>query len=66
VRISQREVLATALDTGQLVARHRRSFARHRTLSALEHLRLLRAGRQAPGELEVERRPLDRYDALIG
>jgi transposase len=66
VRVTQREVLAAALDTGEPAARHRRSFARHRTVSDLEHLRLLRAGRQAPGELEVERRPLDRYDALIG
>jgi transposase len=65
VRVTQREVLAAALDTGQVAARHRRSFARHRTVTDLEHLRLLRAGRQRPGEVEVERRPLARYDALI-
>jgi transposase len=66
VRVSQREVLATALDTGALAARHRRSFARHRTVTDLEHRRLLRAGRERPAEPEVEHRPLARYDALIG
>jgi hypothetical protein len=44
---------------------HQRSFARHRTLTALEHVRALRElGGQAP-EPEVETRPLTRYDALI-
>jgi transposase len=66
VRISQREVLAWALDTGEPAARHRRSLARHRTITALEHLRQRRAGRMEAGELEVEQRPLSRYDALIG
>src|SRR5436190_3664367 len=66
VRVGQREVLATALGSGELACRHRRSFARHRTVTDLEHLRHLRAGRRAPGEVEVERRPLARYDALIG
>jgi hypothetical protein len=65
VRIGQAEITATALDTGEIAARHRRSFARHRTISDLEHLRLLRAGRRPSGEPEVEQRPLARYDALI-
>jgi transposase len=65
VRVTQREVLAWALDTGEPAARHRRSFARHRTITALEHLRQ-RRGRAPAGELEVEQRPLSRYDALIG
>jgi transposase len=65
VRVGQREITATALDSGEVVAHHRRSFARHRTISDLEHLRLLRAGRRAPPEPEVEQRPLARYDALI-
>ena len=65
VRVTQREVLAVALDGGEVAARHRRSFARHRTMTDLEHLRLLRAGRAAPIEPEVEHRPLARYDALI-
>jgi hypothetical protein len=66
VRVSQRQVLATALDTGEVAARHRRSFARHRTVTDLEHLRRLRASRGAAEDVEVERRPLARYDALIG
>ena len=65
VRVSQREVLAVALDTGGLACRHRRSFARHRTLTALEHARVLRQLRGTPPEPEVERRPLERYDRLI-
>jgi transposase len=62
LRVSQREVLAVALETGELVCRHRRSFARHRTITALEHARALRELRGAPPEPEVETRPLERYD----
>jgi transposase len=65
VRVSQRQLVAVALETGELACRHRRSFARHRTLSALEHARALRELRGAPAEPEVELRPLARYDALI-
>jgi transposase len=65
LRVSQREVLAVCLDTGELACRHRRSFARHRTITALEHARALRELRGAPSEPEVEMRPLARYDALI-
>ena len=65
VRVGQREISALTLDDGVLACRHRRSFARHRTITDLEHLRLLRAGRQEPAEPEVEERPLARYDALI-
>jgi transposase len=65
LRVSQREVLAVCLDTGELACRHRRSFARHRTITALEHARALRELRGAPAEPEVELRPLARYDALI-
>jgi hypothetical protein len=54
-----------ALDSGEIAARHRRSFARHRTISDLEHLRLLKSRRGATTEPEVEQRPLARYDALI-
>ncbi len=63
--VYNRELLAVCLDTGELACRHRRSFARHRTLTALEHARALRELRGAPPEPEVERRPLARYDALI-
>jgi transposase len=65
VRVSQREVVAACLDTGELACRHRRSFARHRTVTALEHARALRELRGAPPEPEVEVRPLARYDQLI-
>ncbi|MGH6763988.1 MAG: IS21 family transposase [Phyllobacterium sp.] len=65
LRVSQRDVLAACLDTGELACRHRRSFARHRTITALEHARALRELRGAPAEPEVEQRPLARYDALI-
>jgi transposase len=65
LRVSQREILAACLDTGELACRHRRSFARHRTITVLEHARALRALRGAPSEPEVERRPLQVYDALI-
>lgn len=61
----QRTVTAVALDTGELACRHARVFARHRTVTALEHARALRAGRRAPAETTVEVRPLDRYDQLI-
>jgi hypothetical protein len=65
LRVSQREILAACLDTGELACRHVRSFARHRTITALEHARALRELRGAPAEPEVEQRPLQVYDALI-
>jgi transposase len=65
VRVSQRQVLAVALETGELACSHPRSFARHRTITALAHARALRSLRGAPAEPEVELRPLERYDALI-
>jgi hypothetical protein len=65
LRISQREVIAVAFDTGELACRHVRSFARHRTITALEHARALRELRGVPPEPEVDQRPLDVYDALI-
>ena len=63
-RVSQREVSAVALDTGEVACRHQRSFAKHRTVTDLAHARALRAGRAEP-EPVVEIRPLERYDALI-
>jgi len=65
LRVSQREVVAACLETGELACRHARSFARHRTITALEHARALRELRSAPPEPEVEQRPLRVYDALI-
>jgi hypothetical protein len=67
VRVSQREVVAIALRTGELCARHRGVFAGGLTVTAPEHalalveLRAERRGR----EVEVEARPLSRYDLLI-
>ena len=63
-RVSGREVLAVALDTGELACRHPRSFAKHRTITDLAHARALKAGR-AETEPAVEIRPLARYDALL-
>jgi len=68
VRISQTEVLATVLDTGELACRHRRSFAGGLTFTAREHqseLERQRARRRQRQEVEVEVRPLSRYDELI-
>jgi transposase len=66
VRVSQRELTAVALDTGELACRHERSFARHRTITALEHARALRDSRgERQREPEVQIRPLSVYDALI-
>ena len=39
VRVGQGEITAVALDTGEPAARHRRSFARHRTIDDLAHAR---------------------------
>jgi hypothetical protein len=39
IRVGDRELTAIALDTGELACRHPRSFARHRTITALEHAR---------------------------
>lgn len=68
VRISQAEVGAVALDSGEPAASHRRSFAKHLTFTDPAHqraLKELRGERRAPKEPEVEVRPLARYDALI-
>ena len=66
VRVTQREIVAVALDTGELACRHERVFAKHRTVTALEHARALRARHGQPrDELLVEQRPLSVYDQLI-
>ena len=69
LRVSQRELIAVALDTGELAARHRRSFARHLILTdpvhqrELERLRGERKRRRDDADVEI--RPLARYDQLI-
>jgi hypothetical protein len=67
VRVSQREIVAVALDSGELAARHERVFAKNKTITALEHARALRERRGKPGveELVVQQRPLSVYDQLI-
>lgn len=65
VRVGQAKITAVVLDTGEVAAAHRRSLARHRTITDLAHARALREGRRLPAEPEVEQRPLARYDALI-
>jgi hypothetical protein len=66
VRVSQRELTALVLDTGELACRHRRRFAGALSFTDLAHqaeLERLRGDRRR--EPEVELRPLARYDALI-
>jgi transposase len=65
VRVSQHELVAVALETGEIAARHRRRFARHLTIAAHEHERALAELRAPVAEPSVEIRPLHRYDALI-
>lgn len=66
LRVSPTEVRAVALDSGELACAHERTFARHVTVTALEHARLLREQRAARRrEVAVERRPLERYDRVI-
>jgi hypothetical protein len=65
VRASQREVSAHALDTGELACSHERSFARHRTITALEHARTLKKRRGERDQTVVQQRPLEVYDHLI-
>ena len=59
---------AVILEWPVLAARHPRSFARHRTITALEHARALKAHRherQGGSEPTVEVRSLTVYDQLI-
>ena len=66
MRASQREITAIVRDTGELACRHERVFAKHRTITAVEHARSLKRRRGEPeDEVVVEQRPLERYDRLI-
>ena len=61
---------AVALDTGELACSHERSFAKNRTITALEHARALRErhgeqDQERENEPLVEQRPLAVYDRLI-
>ena len=66
VRAGQQEITAVALDSGQLACRHQRCFAKHRTITMLEHARTLKERRgETRQEVVVEQRPLAVYDGLI-
>jgi hypothetical protein len=68
VRISQTRVTALVLDTGELAARHRRVFAGGLTITDPAHqteLERQRVRRRQRHEVDVEIRPLSRYDRLI-
>jgi transposase len=67
-RVSQADITAVALDTGELACSHRRRFARHLTFTEPAHqreLERLRGERRRRRDVDVELRPLARYDALI-
>jgi transposase len=67
-RISQTDITAVALDTGALACRYRRVYAGGLCFTDPAHqaaLGELRQERRRPREVDVERRPLSRYDALI-
>jgi transposase len=67
LRVSQTQVTAVVLDTGELACRHRRVFAGGLTITDPEHERALDRlrGRRLGRDVEVETRPLTRYDQLI-
>jgi transposase len=68
VRVSQAAVSAVVLDTGEFACRHRRCFAGGLTITDPAHQTELdrqRAKRRQRHEVDVEIRPLARYDALI-
>jgi transposase len=68
VRVSQAAITAVALDTGELAARHQRAFAGGLCFTDPAHqaaLEQLRGERRRGRDVDVERRPLARYDQLI-
>ncbi len=68
LRVSQEHVTAVVRDTGELAARHPRVFAGGLTITDPAHQTQLehqRAKRKLRHQIEVEIRPLSRYDALI-
>jgi hypothetical protein len=68
VRVTQEHVTAAVLDTGELACRHRRVFAGGLTFTDPAHqteLEQLRERRRQRHEVDVEIRPLSRYDQLI-
>jgi transposase len=69
VRVSQTHVTAAVLDTGEVAAQHARVFAGGLTITDRAHQteldRQRARRRQRRDEIEVEIRPLARYDQLI-
>jgi transposase len=68
LRVSQTHVTAVVLDTGELAAHHRRVFAGGLTIVDPAHqtqLEAQRSERRQRHQVEVEIRPLARYDRLI-
>ena len=66
VRASQREIRAVALDTGELACRHVRTIAGGLCFTDPAHQQALDELRgERRREVDVERRPLARYDQLI-
>jgi hypothetical protein len=69
VRVSQREITAMVLDTGELAAQHGRIFAGFQTIVDPAHQGQLEFQRQRRWQqrhqVDVEQRPLSVYDALI-
>jgi hypothetical protein len=68
VRVSQEHVTAAVLDTGELAGHHRRVFAGGLTFTDPAHqteLERQRTRRRQRHEVDVEIRPLSRYDAVI-
>jgi hypothetical protein len=70
IRAGQRAIVAVSLDSGEIIASHRRCFAAGLTFTDPAHQRALdqlRGERKRPRakQPEVEIRPLARYDELI-
>jgi hypothetical protein len=68
VRVSQSEITAVCLDSGELACRHARVFAGGLAFTDSGHqatLDGLRGERRARRDVDVELRPLARYDQLI-
>lgn len=68
LRVSQTEITAVVLDTGELACRHPRVFAGGLTICDSGHqtqLERQRDRRRQRHQVDVEIRPLSRYDALI-
>lgn len=67
LRVSQAQVVAVVLDTGELACQHRRVFAGGLTITDPSHQRELEKlrGQRLGRDVEVETRPLARYDQLI-